>query len=45
MSLVVINELITLMGNTLLRNILERLNLNRPSWYSIIADDVVNRSS
>ena len=46
MSPLVINELIILLGSTLIRNILERINLNSPSWYSIIADeatDVVNR--
>ena len=39
MSPVVINELATLMGNTLLQNSLERINLNSPSCYSIIADE------
>ena len=42
---VIINELITAMGNSSLRKILSNLTFNNPNWFSIIADeatDVVN---
>ena len=46
MSPALINELITAMGNSLLRKIMSNITLNNPTWFSIIADeatDIVNR--
>ena len=46
MSPQIINELISIMGQSLLRMILKNIQNSSPSWYSIIADearDVANR--
>ena len=39
MSPQIINELISIMGQSLLRMILKNIQNSSPSWYSIIADE------
>lgn len=42
MSHEIINELIKLMGNTVLRNIIANIKSCEPCWYSIIADETMD---
>ena len=42
MSHDIINELITIMGHTVLRAVLERVKKQSPAWYAIIADEATD---
>ena len=42
MSHDIINELITIMGNTVLREILSNIRRHAPGWYSIIGDEATD---
>ena len=42
MSPVVINEIISLMGNTVLRKILQQIKQCSPPWYGIIIDEATD---
>ena len=42
MSHDIINELITIMGNTVLREILSNIRCHAPGWYSIIGDEATD---
>ena len=46
MSHDIVTEQITLMGNTLLRSLLQNIKQNSPTWYTIMGDeasDIANR--
>ena len=48
MSHDIVTEQITLMGNTLLRSLLQNIKQNSPAWYAIMGDevsDVANREA
>ena len=42
MSHDIVNELITIMGHNVLRVVLDRVKMQSPAWYAIIADEATN---
>ena len=42
MSHDIINELITIMGNTVLREILSKIRGLAPGWYAVIGDEATD---
>ena len=45
MSHDIVNEMITIMGQTVLRQVLQRVHSLKPSWYSILADEATDVSA